>query len=451
MEQPRKPKGSPNGTGGQYDTTRHGATPLPAMTGPDPTRPVGDRFMDDVNDIAEGLFDRRQDWDTLPVGGCYRINDWGDYVAESDWSDVWDGHPLEEKAWMLADNGEYSSDDVAHMTPAEIEATYDAGFEPEVAFYTEKYEDDHEPGDPIGDGMVENIRQVGERLATRSREDMDFRPGDRVHATPDGYVSEDEWNRAWAGRPAYCADAYELSCRHPGLDMARLSPEQIVAMNRDGNEYVQYMLSDDRAHDGVGYRHADRARREAASRYRQYERNAPYVGRDLNDVICLREAAYTGDGLPLGPDVRDAIVKLMGAPDPTGDKASLSTLALGVNHDPYGTVDAVTALVAHSPSREGDLERRLRDRLEAPSNRQARATAESMSTIMDCVAGNADDTQDAGWLADSLGVFAAYRAGDRDTAKREAEFIHRSMSERRGPLPRQALTADMIARIILDH
>lgn len=43
MEQPRKPKGSPNGTGGQYDRNPHGAAPLPGLdttadgTIPDPT------------------------------------------------------------------------------------------------------------------------------------------------------------------------------------------------------------------------------------------------------------------------------------------------------------------------------------------------------------------------------------------------------------------------------
>lgn len=451
MEQPRKPKGSPNGTGGQYDRNPHGADTLPAMTGPDPNQPVGDRFMDDVNDIAGRLFDRRQDWDTLPLGGCYRINDWGDYVTEDDWREVWDGHPLEEKAWMLADNGEYSSDDVAHMTPAEIEATYDVDLEPEIVFYTEKYEDDHEPDEPIGDGMVESIRQVGGRLAARSREDMDFQPGDRAYATPDGFVSGDEWDREWADRPAYCVDAYELSCRHPGLDMSSLSPEQIVAMNRDGNEYVRYMLSDDGAHDGEGDQNTDPERREAARWYRQYERNAPYVGRDLNDVICMREASYTGDEEKLGVQVRGAALDVLITPDPTGDKASLSTLALGVNHDPYGTVDAVTLLTATGCLDDGPLEQRLRKRLDAPADRGDLRTAESMSTIMDCVAGNADDTRGAGWLAESLGVFATYRAGGRDAAKREAAFIHRSMSERRGPLPRQALTADMIARIILDH
>lgn len=426
----------------------HTPTDLPPA---DPNQPVGDQFMDAANDIASELSNCKQDWDTLPVGGCYRINDWGEYVTEDDWNEVWDGHPLEEKAWMLADNGEYSSDDVAHMTAAEIEATYDADFDPEVAFYTEKYEDDYYPDEPIGDGVVQNIRQAGERLAGRSCEDMDFQPGDLVHATPDGYVNEDEWNKAWENRPAYYAAAYELSCRHPGLDMAALSPERIVAMNRDGNEYVRYMLSDDGAHDGEGDQHADPDRQEAARMYRQNERNAPYVGRDLNDVICLREAAYTGGEDALGMQVREAALQGLTTPDPTGDKASLSTLALGVNHDPYGTVDAITHLVTSHQGGKGDLESRLRTRLEAPSDRQERVTAESMSTIMDCVAANADDTRGAGWLAESLGVFAAYRAGDRDAAKREAAFIHGSLSDRRGPLPRQALTADMIARVILDH
>lgn len=79
--------------------------------------PVGEQFIDNANTIAEGLFERKQDWDDLPIGGCYRINDFGDYVTEEDWDEVWDGHPLEEKAWMLADNGRYTSDDVAKMSP----------------------------------------------------------------------------------------------------------------------------------------------------------------------------------------------------------------------------------------------------------------------------------------------------------------------------------------------
>ncbi|RSX49770.1 hypothetical protein [Bifidobacterium castoris] len=42
MEQPRKPKGSPNGTGGQYDTTGNGApAPLPDLNGPATTTAPG--------------------------------------------------------------------------------------------------------------------------------------------------------------------------------------------------------------------------------------------------------------------------------------------------------------------------------------------------------------------------------------------------------------------------
>lgn len=36
--------------------------------------------------IAEELFDHKRDWDELPAGGCYRLNEWGDYVTEDDWA-----------------------------------------------------------------------------------------------------------------------------------------------------------------------------------------------------------------------------------------------------------------------------------------------------------------------------------------------------------------------------
>ena len=56
-------------------------------------------------------------------------------------------------------------------------------------FYTEKEEDDYDLSEPIGTGMAQTIRQTGEQLDRQSHEAMDFQPGDRVHATPDGFVS----------------------------------------------------------------------------------------------------------------------------------------------------------------------------------------------------------------------------------------------------------------------
>ncbi len=67
MAQPRKPKGSPNGTGGQFDHMNHTDMGLPALDVS--TQPVGGQFIDKTAEIAEKLFDRKQDWDDLPLAG----------------------------------------------------------------------------------------------------------------------------------------------------------------------------------------------------------------------------------------------------------------------------------------------------------------------------------------------------------------------------------------------
>lgn len=74
-----------------------------------------------------------------PNEGVYRLNDEGEYVSEQDWLNVWNEHPSWwQKAWMLADNGQYTASRVAAMSIAEIERAYDdPSFEPEYAYYTE--------------------------------------------------------------------------------------------------------------------------------------------------------------------------------------------------------------------------------------------------------------------------------------------------------------------------
>ena len=74
-----------------------------------------------------------------PHEGIYRINDCGDYVSEKDFEAFWSGRPSWHRmAWMLADNGQYSSSEVANMSVREIERAFDdPSFEPEFAFYTE--------------------------------------------------------------------------------------------------------------------------------------------------------------------------------------------------------------------------------------------------------------------------------------------------------------------------
>lgn len=74
-----------------------------------------------------------------PFEGVYRINDFGEYVAEEDWLNTWAAYPLWwMHAWLLADNGRHTSAQVSAMSVEQIEAAYaDPGFEPEYAFYTE--------------------------------------------------------------------------------------------------------------------------------------------------------------------------------------------------------------------------------------------------------------------------------------------------------------------------
>ena len=76
-----------------------------------------------------------------------------------------------------------------------------------------------------------------------------------------------------------------------------------------------------------------------------------------------------------------------------------------------------------------------------------------MSTIMDCVANNADDTQGAGWLATSLGAFADYRHGDKEQARRTANEVRHSLhAHADDPATRSKpwQTAGIVADAILD-
>ena len=101
-------------------------------------QPIGADEMAEVNRADEELRKlARERFE--PYAGVYRINDRGDYVSEEDFDGFWSRRPSWHlKAWMLADNGQYSSGEVASMSVREIERAYDApDFEPEVAFYTE--------------------------------------------------------------------------------------------------------------------------------------------------------------------------------------------------------------------------------------------------------------------------------------------------------------------------
>ena len=99
---------------------------------------IGSEAMGRILDVTDELRACVRD-EFAPFEGVYRINDFGEYVAEEDWLNVWADRPSWwPKAWMLADNGQHTSDEVSHMSVEEIEAAYDdPAFEPEYAFYTE--------------------------------------------------------------------------------------------------------------------------------------------------------------------------------------------------------------------------------------------------------------------------------------------------------------------------
>ena len=99
---------------------------------------IGEQSMNRILDVTDELEACvREKFE--PYEGVYRLNESGEYVSESDWLDVWEGRPTWwHKAWMLADNGQYTTSAVAAMSVAEIERAYDDPcFEPQYAFYTE--------------------------------------------------------------------------------------------------------------------------------------------------------------------------------------------------------------------------------------------------------------------------------------------------------------------------
>lgn len=93
-----------------------------------------DRILDVTDELQACVHEKFE-----PYEGVFRLNESGEYVSENDWLDVWEGRSTWwHKAWMLADNGQYTASAVAAMSVAEIERAYDDPcFEPEYAFYTE--------------------------------------------------------------------------------------------------------------------------------------------------------------------------------------------------------------------------------------------------------------------------------------------------------------------------
>ena len=172
---------NPDGTFADKDN-RHTPPDLPAFPGYD--RPVGEAFLHDADDIAANLYADKQEWAQLPAGGCYRINDMGDYVSEQDWDRTWQDHELESKAWALSTLGQAPAAHIAGLTGEQIENTYDTAADD---LYTEK------PADP-DDGEDDDTHTAPVDRSTN---------WDAVRSLPDATADTDrlmrEDNQAYAG------------------------------------------------------------------------------------------------------------------------------------------------------------------------------------------------------------------------------------------------------------
>ena len=100
-------------------------------------QPIGQKALDTVLRIGDGLFALGKDR-FEPNEGVYSLCDCGNYVSAFDFESFWANYPAWMlDAWMLADNGQYTSDDVAAMTILDIFRAYNSpDFNPEFAFYT---------------------------------------------------------------------------------------------------------------------------------------------------------------------------------------------------------------------------------------------------------------------------------------------------------------------------
>lgn len=114
-------------------------------------RPIGKELLDQIMEAGSEL--RRYIREDFADGeDVYRVTDFAEYVSAKDWEQVWSKYPpFWEEAWQLADNGQYSSDEVARMSIAEIDAAFnDPAFYPEYTYFTEweddmQYLEDYEP------------------------------------------------------------------------------------------------------------------------------------------------------------------------------------------------------------------------------------------------------------------------------------------------------------------
>ena len=106
-----------------------------------PDEAVGDERVRLACEAGEKL--RQKAEDIAPFAPCHRIDDFGEYVTKATWDAFWKSRPAwMEAVFMLADNGAYTSGEVAKMGLARAMAAYrDPSTEFDIAYYTEADED----------------------------------------------------------------------------------------------------------------------------------------------------------------------------------------------------------------------------------------------------------------------------------------------------------------------
>ena len=103
---------------------------------------IGHNIMSEILDVTVELKARiRACFE--PYEGVYRLNDMAEYISEADWDKVWSRYPSWwPHAWLLAENGQFTAEQVSRCTVEQIEALFASpAFEPEYAFYTDAGED----------------------------------------------------------------------------------------------------------------------------------------------------------------------------------------------------------------------------------------------------------------------------------------------------------------------
>ena len=135
---------------------------------------IGSEAMVRVLDVTDELRACVRD-EFEPFEGVYRINDFGEYVSEGDWERVWAGRPSWwPKAWMLADNGQFSAEQVGRLSVGEIEVVFGSaalGLGDSLDDYAASWDASREDPDgctwPAWDalGLDVRVRYVGLELA----------------------------------------------------------------------------------------------------------------------------------------------------------------------------------------------------------------------------------------------------------------------------------------------